>query len=115
MNPLLLTTRSVSLLRVSRGSPSPSTMNCKRPSPRTSRALAPGVKRIVRSAFGRSVGPTDELTATIQSPLDERRASFVLSMVDGWGERTDGWPSARKLELKGTTGQVLFIIISFFV
>src|SRR5438034_625567 len=45
-------------------------MNCKRPSPRTSRALAPGVKRIVRSAFGRSVGPTDELTATIQSARD---------------------------------------------
>ncbi len=81
-------------------------MNWNRPSPRTSRALAPGVERIVRSASGSSVGPTDELTATIQSPLDERRASFVISMVDGWVERTEGWPYAWKVSLKGSTGRL---------
>ena len=75
-------------------------MNWKRPSLRTSRASAPGVERTARRSSGKSAGPTEEFTATIQSPLDERCASFVISMVEVWVERTEGWPKASKVKLK---------------
>src|SRR5437773_10184583 len=91
-------------------------MNWKRrPSLRMSRAFDPGVERIVRRSSGRSAGPTEEFTATIQSPFDERCASFVTSMVDGWDERTEEWPYAWKVKRKGRLAGPRFILISFFV
>src|SRR5437773_10948158 len=88
-------------------------MNWKRrPSLRMSRAFDPGVERIVRRSSGRSAGPTEEFTATIQSPFDERCASFVTSMVSGWVERTEEWPYAWKVKRKGRLAGPRFILIA---
>jgi hypothetical protein len=36
----------------------------------------------------------------MQSPLADRCASLVISIVDGWVERIAGWPVAWNLKLK---------------
>jgi hypothetical protein len=42
----------------------------------------------------------EEFTAIIQSPLVDKCASLVISMVEGCVERTAGWPVAWNVMLK---------------